>query len=136
MKVIKDKVVGKPAKKATLVADDDEIDSDPCKYEALDGGNKSKSPKKGFKDEEKKTTRIWTPAGPVLVDEAGNRIPEKTPGSSVTVTQDENDDEESPVGILSDMNVAIDVNTAIMDPDAEGELEGAGAAEILKKLNQ
>ena len=79
VKQIKEKVVGKSAKKAKLVSDESD-NEDPCKYEELQGSNQSKSPQKGFNPEQLRRSRMRPRgsglqlAGPVLVDKNGNLI--------------------------------------------------------------
>ena len=102
VKNIKEKVVGKSAKKAQLVTDDDE--EDPCHYQQLDADNVDKSTGKG-QQPERRTKTVWTTEGPVEIDEkTGIRIQpskKKSPGR-VTATQEDGDtNSESAVDILS-----------------------------------
>lgn len=45
-KTLKDKVIGRPKKKAQVVDDDDDKDEDPCHYQELDAQNPDQDPLK------------------------------------------------------------------------------------------
>ena len=119
-KALKEKVVGKSAKRATLVEDDDDDHEDPCHYAELDANNKDKNVSEAVRAD-MKTTRIWTPSGPILIDEHGNKISDpkqQTQKKPETYDASKDDTEESPVAILS-ADVNYDESAAIMDPSAE-----------------
>ena len=99
VKQIKEKVVGKSAKKAKLVSDESDSDG-PCPFHELPGSNQSKSPQKGFNPEQEETKRIWTPNGPVIVDKDGNRIASPNKHKETQDAQEDEESEESPVNIL------------------------------------
>lgn len=119
-KAIKEKVVGKSAKKATLVEDDDDGDEDPCQYSELNESNPDKKVSEAVRTD-MEHTRIWTPNGPILVDKHGNKIADpklNQQKKSETYDASRDDSEESPVAILS-AEVNYDERAAVMDPLAE-----------------
>lgn len=120
-KVLKEKVVGKSAKKATLVEDDDDdAEEDPCQYAELDDTNTDKNVSEAVRAD-METTRIWTPNGPILVDKHGNKVvdpKQNQPKRSENFDASKDESEESPVAILS-ADVNFDESAAVMDPLAE-----------------
>ena len=113
LKNIKEKVVGKSAKKAHLVEEEEE--EDPCHYESLQAENPNQTAGSKY-SEQKQTKTVWTPQGPVEVDEHGMRIAsKKVRKGAMDASQDESDGQERSVDILAYGNLE-DVK---LDPNVE-----------------
>ena len=87
----------------------DEEAEDPCEYEVLDDCNKQVDRVLNLAAEQTRT--VWTKEGPRKVDEQGNEVikkHEESKNNDVLDGSREGDDKESPVALLSAMDLTCD----------------------------
>lgn len=126
-------------------SDDEGVD--PCEYEVLDDCNTNKHRRVNLNAEQTKT--VWTKEGPKTVDEQGKIVKKKQEESKqhdVFDGSNEGDDQESPVALLSamDLNCDDDQIDTMLNEAAEsgsrGQTEdkqlGDLNSSLLKKLNK
>lgn len=141
------KVMGKQSKDKN--SDNEDDNGDPYEYEVLDSYNKQEDRRVNFNAEQGKN--LWSKDGLKAVDENGNEIKKKEESKTNDIFDGsrEGDDKESPVALLSAMDLNCDddkINTLVYDNPETGS-RGSTASDssqskktdigtsILKKLN-
>lgn len=145
------KVIGTPKDKdKNSDNEDDNNGNDPYEYEVLDSYNKEQDRQINFNAEA--TKNLWTQGGMKKVDEKGNEVvkkgKEESKSNDVLDGSKEGDDKESPVALLSSMDLNCDddkINTLVYEETgSRGSTANEGnksskstdlGSSILKKLN-
>ena len=131
------KVIGTKGK----AKDSDEEAEDPCEYEILDDCNRERDRILNLQADQTKT--VWTKEGPKRVDEQGNEVvrkPEESKSNNdVLDGSREGDDKESPVALLSAMDLNCDddqINFALQPNESlESGSRGSSSTDDISQID-